>query len=266
MDFNALQNELNDILNRMAENRMIFSKEIQFQFALATELQKIKGAEVLFENLSVLNKNGKEIKIYTDLILRIDSCLYPIELKYKTADKKVAYQNTDGNVVYTFNQGAVESGSYDFIKDVERIELLLDSDPEQSDYTALGKNPNFKGGFAILLTNYDKYYVAKEQSFYWENYHLLYNKENPKRIDANKELKWIKPDNWKNKSDEDFKDWLIKNCGKERADHPIKLTRPYTLQWKPYDLKEWKEIITGRNKTIHNFMYLLISVPKDKKN
>jgi len=241
---------LKNALTNMADKGMIFSKEIQFQFALATELKEIDGATVLLENLSVLkDEDRKEIKVYTDLVLQIDGFVYPIELKYKTADRKVTYKN-DGNYIYTFNQGAVESGSYDFIKDINRIELLLDSNPDASDYTALGKKPKFKGGFTILLTNYSKYYETREQPFYWENYHL----SNKKEIRV-KKLSWKNTDKVSKKA---FENRLIKNLGIERATNPITLKHTYKIQWEDYNPKGWAEEIKGKK---HNFKYLLISVP-----
>lgn len=257
-EMNIVSNMIKSAMEEMANNGMIFSKEIQFQFALATELKKIKGAAVLLENLSVLkNDDGKDIKVYTDLVLQIDGFVYPIELKYKTADKIITYKDSrNGNCTYTFNQGAVESGSYDFIKDIKRIELLLDSDSEQSNYTSLGNNPTFNGGFAILLTNYDKYYQAKDDPFYWKNYHL-----NERTINKNTVLKWEKENKWGKISDEDFHDRLNKNLGKERANNPITLTRSYTFQWEDYSPLGWDEDRKGT--TTHGFKYLLVPVQKN---
>lgn len=254
MEPKEFEEKLKSIMKTLAENALVFSKEIQFQFEFASELKKqIPTCEIIFENLTVF-RNGDTVKekMYTDITVKIGTNCFPIELKYKTADKTVVYENTENKTKrYTFNQGAVESGCYDFIKDISRIERLLNSKPTDCDYTTLGREPSFAAGFAILLTNYSPYYSKKEKEFYWKNYDL-----GTDAIQGGSVLEWGKTEEWKKKN----KDWLNNNVGKERAEHPIELIGTYPLHWEEYVPNSFQEV-TPKNRKVHDFKYLLIRIP-----
>ena len=57
--------------------------------------------------------------MHIDILVIIDNCWYPIELKYKTLKCSII---SDGENFYLKNHGAEDLGKYDFHKDVQYIE------------------------------------------------------------------------------------------------------------------------------------------------
>ena len=149
--------ELERLMNELGAEPRIFNSEAQFQFELAWKIKEVFDCEVRLELLSheystTRNYRGKEqpyIKHeYTDIILEKEDISIALELKYKTA-KRDQY--------HLKNQGATDLGSYDFLWDVHRLQIL----------TGLEKGGNVlrpcQRGFAIILTNDAVYWNKASQ-------------------------------------------------------------------------------------------------------
>lgn len=285
-------NDLKNIIEGFAENGKIFSNEAQFQFALAQAIKeyfKDGNCEVLLEHLILVKDkkdddksedNKKRIKMYIDIIAKIDNNYYPIELKYKTTDKNIEYQKNDSSKAYTFKQGAEDIGSYDYIKDIYRIEQLVlgkndkerltvkfngnDTDFEEPyfDYTSLGKAIKFEKGFAIIITNDNKYnkefindifQLKKDGShYYWEQFFLSDNrvlKGNLHWVDTNGDK--IEDNNHREKEK------IIKSVSAARF-NPIILQGRYILKWEKYNVKGYKENSSIKK---YPFKYLVVEIP-----
>ena len=130
--------ELIMAVEALRQKRPVFHSEADFQFALAWEIKTLcPNAEIRLEV-----PFGKEAKSYIDILVSHQGNVYPIELKYKT--RKLSY-DLDGESYNLKNHGAGDFGSYDFIKDICRIEELSEL------------LHDFKYGYALWLTN-DPYY------------------------------------------------------------------------------------------------------------
>ena len=132
------------IMDILCRKRMIFHSEADFQFAFAWQLQQIyPQADIRLEYPAPQEGSAsQEVREYIDILVRLNGDVYPIELKYKTRRLAV---HLDGESFALKNHGAGDFGSYDFIKDISRLERYEDS------------IPGFRHGFAIWLTN-DPYY------------------------------------------------------------------------------------------------------------
>lgn len=165
-------NSLSLLLKEFGDKNKVFQSEAQFQFDLAWRLREEYDCVVKLEDLTVVIekvKNGKNSKqkIYTDITLEQDGYIVAIELKYKTAAM------TQGNDILLLNHGASDLGRYDFLWDVNRLELLVHPNKEASE-KAIYKEydtqvsidfPKLKHcnkGFAVILTNEDDYWKISQ--------------------------------------------------------------------------------------------------------
>ncbi len=304
-----------EIINDLARKGNIFSNEVQFQFALAQAIKdyndfKEANIEVLLEPLILVRDENKYDdekymkKMYVDIVVKIEELYYPIELKYKTADALVTYESLDENnkvKVCTFNQGAEDQGSYDYIKDIHRLEQLVfkrfgeydliiktRSKAEENkyieitspmfDYNSLGERPKLKKGFAIMITNNHKCYNKKGREdkntkgelYYWNNFFLM----NKKTLSGT--CCWVNRKSGqsverKGKSYEDCKVYekevndAVPNCPTDKINQ-IELFKTYQIEWKQYDTSEkFKEIVSERSRTKHPFKYLIVEVSSEEK-
>jgi hypothetical protein len=127
-------------LLELSKTRKIFHSEADFQFALAWEIQKLyPKAKVRLEYCPA----EIEPTMHIDILVVIDDYWYPIELKYKTLGCNKTFE---GEIFKLKNQGDQDTGRYDFLKDVQRIEELS------------RELPNFKKGYSIFLTNDPSYW------------------------------------------------------------------------------------------------------------
>lgn len=163
--------DIKEILKKLFKERPIFHSEADFQFALAWKIKELNPESKIRLEMRSDNFDRKE---YLDILVELDNKKYPIELKYKT--KKLDYEWNDKDDKEKFNlsnQGAQDNGRYDFIKDISRIERIVDS---------------ISIGYAIFLTNDKSYWEASknvEQSGYVD-FRLDTNKQYLK----NGKLKW----------------------------------------------------------------------------
>lgn len=218
----------------------IFQSEAQFQFELAWKLQKqFPDCRVKLEDMRAAyvkkeEKNGIKRKFYTDIVLEEKGYSIAIELKYKTAEY---YDEKSG--ICLFEHGAVDLGRYDYLWDVHRVELLTGkgNNKEFSGDVEVLNNKGCNKGFAVLLTNEEKYwtqsYIDKKDTM--DNQFKIGNKTH---VLYNKDLDWkkIKEDNEKyNKNYRNYPTTILKKNGtpSERA-QPIHLVKQYDYRWVDY--------------------------------
>ena len=251
---------LQDIIKGFADDGKVFSNESQFQFELAWAIAKKSNCfKVNFEYLFELSESKK--KAYIDLTIENENKkVYAIELKYKTPDKECVYK-CNNKKTHTFAQGAEDCGCYDYLKDVERLEALVN------------KEKDVEKGFAIILTNSSKYYVHPKpnHTYYWENFFL----KNEKTIE--RKLYWkdprIEPEGenviceendgkvlWKYVKDKKPCDNNHPgfSCTKERYKE-IELKNEYKIVWEKYALK------TEKSPKSPEFKYLILEINKSIK-
>lgn len=123
-------------LTELSKKRKFFHCEADFQFALAWEIQILyPTANIRIEypvKISTLNSKLS----YVDIVVAFENQTIFIELKYKTA--KLEFNQKDE--IYALKEhGAQDLGKYDSVKDIERIEALV--------------NHKNKCGYTIWLTN-----------------------------------------------------------------------------------------------------------------
>ncbi len=189
---------LNQLMQKMANDKKIFQNEAQFQFDLAWEIRNALEKddykvflEVWTSSEQKTNKKNKQYnkKFYTDIVVSHPTEKdVAIELKYKTKNL-----NCDNNKVDLKSHLAFDFGRYDFLYDVKRNENLVIS-------KQCRKHFDFIKGYAIFLTN---------ESSYWNN-------KSQKNMDAEFVLGIIKNDNvyikngdkkWKDITDNVFNSW-----------------------------------------------------------
>lgn len=131
---------LHDQMNVLMRKRSIFHSEADFQFSLAWEMQKAYPyADIRLEYCPAEYPN-----MHLDMFVKIEGKDFPIELKYKTL---MTQMKIGGEYYNIKSHGAQDLGRYDYLIDVERIELLKKT------------MPSFEKGYAIMLSNDPSYWV-----------------------------------------------------------------------------------------------------------
>lgn len=268
------QQELSNILKDFGNEgtKKIFQSEAQFQFELAWKFQELYDCKAKLEDLTIvieerdsnISKKGKlkRQKIYTDIVLEKDDYRIAIELKYKTAELDFESDN-----ILLFDHSAVDLGRYDYLWDVNRIELLVYYDKKyKSEQLIEGKRRScelvyrnfdraYDKGFAILLTNEQKYWEE-----FWEDESVIpdYTIDNRFKIgeiDSSTHIGQLYSDkmDWKREVDGKYPKTIQGKSekGTSRA-RPIKLLKRYEYKWEDYGT-----IPQAKN---GDFKYLIISV------
>ncbi len=196
--------DIMNILKELSIKRPLFHNEKDFQFEFALLLQQ-KGYKIRLETYTG-KENGK--RRYIDLIA-IDEekqdC-YLFEFKYKTLDKQVIIDN---EIYDFFNHAARDLGSYAFLKDVQRIEKLINNN-------VFGYK--VKEGYAIFLTNDLGYLKGFKKNSLCYNYGL----DEGKVFEPNNTIRFLIPN------------------GKEKGDtcishlDEISFKNKYKVMWKDY--------------------------------
>lgn len=113
---------IKNCLNDLASKRPVFWSEADFQFAFAWELQnELPQASIRLERRFDSADNPP---MYIDIWVENEGKVYPIELKYKTSN----YSDEIGGEKYLLKtQSACDTGCHDFLKDINRIEIISKS-------------------------------------------------------------------------------------------------------------------------------------------
>lgn len=130
-------------MRNLAARRPIFHSEADFQHALAWELHVLDpNLEI---RLEVPASYKSQSRAFIDLVARKDGTTIFFELKYKTINTSVEHKGETFNLK---TQGAQDQGSYDFLKDISRVESFV-----KSTKSALG--------YAIMLSNDRRYWTQR---------------------------------------------------------------------------------------------------------
>jgi hypothetical protein len=130
-------------LMNLAEKRLIFHSEADFQHALAWELQQMyPEAAIRLEYKPAKVK----ARIYLDIWTTLGVEKIAIELKYKTKSLEVLHQ---GESFALLNHSAHDCGRYDFLKDIMRLEHVVQKEMDTI-------------GYVIFITNDQAYWSSVE--------------------------------------------------------------------------------------------------------
>ena len=135
---------LDDFLSALAVRRPVFHSEADFQHALAWQIHSaLPDAEI---RLEIPIRCGDEV-FRVDMLVRTPLGTTAIELKYKTKLATVIHNDERYELG---NHAANDHGRYDFLKDVQRIELLAQAGIVSA-------------GFAVLVTNDHLYWEQQRE-------------------------------------------------------------------------------------------------------
>lgn len=185
------------VLGKLKQKRSVFHSEADFQFALAWEIQSAyPDANVRLEYCPVCSPN-----MHIDILVEIGDSIFPIELKYKTRKISAFVENESFSLK---NQGAQDIARYDILKDLERLEFLMDN------------LPGYSAGFAVWLTN-DYTYWNKPVSKNKVDSEFLIHEGSVKQGSMG----------WASHAGEGTTKGRIR---------PIPLKHAHTIRWKPFSL------------------------------
>ncbi len=131
---------LPEVLGDLATERPVFHSEADFQHALAWQLQREHPAAQV--RLEVPFAAGH--RIYLDILFQDGDGRVLLELKYKTRGLELSVGEESFRLA---NQGAQDVGRYDYIRDIVRLETLVN-------------RRLCNRGYAILLSNDPGYWTA----------------------------------------------------------------------------------------------------------
>lgn len=183
-----------EIMSQLAGNRPVFHAEADFQHALAWKLHEVlPDASIRLEY-----RPFKDERLYTDIWVRTQSDSIAIELKYLTRRLSA---HVNGESFNLSDQAAQDISRYDFVKDIVRLERVVDAG-----HAAVG--------YAVLLTN---------DRGYWRSSTRSMTVDAAFRIHEGRMLTGTS--RWS----------ATAGPGTTRGrDHPLNVRSTYTLQWTNY--------------------------------
>ena len=136
--------DIDGLMASLANRRKVFHSEADFQHALAWQIHEdMPKSQVRLEVSFILVESQRMV---VDIWLPMEGMA--IELKYKTRGLELE----QGDESYALrNQGAQDQGRYDFLQDIQRLELMC------------SKLEQCKAGYAMLLTNDSSYWKIPPQ-------------------------------------------------------------------------------------------------------
>jgi hypothetical protein len=152
----------------LAEKRPVFHSEADFQHALAWEIHTVNPAALIRLELPVRGEKGRAV--YLDLVVQCDQQRYAIELKYKTAAMTA---DISGEKFLLSTQAAHDTGRYDFLKDVARLERYVTSVQNSI-------------GYAIFLSNDTLYWKEPRKGITSEEFSI----HDTRKIHSEAEMCW----------------------------------------------------------------------------
>lgn len=136
--------DLDAALAILSSERPIFHSEADFQHALAWQVH----AQLPQANIRLEYRPLPKEPIYIDLWIELPDGLIAIELKYPTRRLDVT---VNGEHYSLANQAAQNNRRYDFVKDIVRLEYVIDALPRVT-------------GYAVLLTNDSGHWSASRRN------------------------------------------------------------------------------------------------------
>ena len=139
--------EIQSALDRLLAEKRVFVSEADFQFALAWKIQELHPEATLrLEYIPWECDPG----MHVDIVAFIGRRMFAIELKYKT---RASSYRVGHEEVRLKDHGAQDTGRYDFVLDLRRLERLADCRAYQ-----------VERAWAVLLTNDSGYWRRSSRS------------------------------------------------------------------------------------------------------
>ena len=137
--------DIDGLMASLAGTRKVFHSEADFQHALAWHIHQAMPESQVRLEVDVMQVEHQ--RRFLDIWLPAEGVA--IELKYKT--RGLALEQDDESFVLR-NQSAQDQGRYDFLRDIQRLELMR------------SKLEQWKAGYAVLLTNDSSYWKVPTPS------------------------------------------------------------------------------------------------------
>ena len=136
--------DMDGLMGSLADSRKVFHSEADFQHALAWHIHQAMPESQVRLEVDVMQVEHQ--RRFLDIWLPLEGIA--IELKYKTRGLEL---EQDDEPFVLRNQSAQDQGRYDFLLDIQRLELMR-SNLEQC-----------KAAYAVLLTNDSSYWKVPTQ-------------------------------------------------------------------------------------------------------
>ena len=211
--------DLDIILMELAVQRPVFQNEMDFQFSFAWQIKmKFPNWNIRFEkNLTDSEDEKRRIDLWIE-----GENTYAIELKYPTQE---LFHEVNNEIFKLRNQSAVDYSRYAFLKDIQRMEEVVDN------------NTDVKG-YAILITNDMSIELPPTKDDVADFQFRIHEG----KVINNEELDWIRKEGGQSFGD---------------MENPIKLRGTYKFNWKDYsELKNTNNLPVTNGK----FRYLFVEI------
>jgi hypothetical protein len=181
------------VVKSLASKRPVFHSEADFQHALAWEIQQRHHSAAL--RLEV-NKGIGNHREHLDILVHESGETLALELKYKTKKLDTKFNDEEFRLQ---DQGAQDTGRYDFIKDINRLERFVASYPNSVGCAALLTNDQSYWNEARSLTTTDAMFRIHENrtlqgDFRWSEATgpgTMKTRENPLTLRGSHTIKWV---------------------------------------------------------------------------
>ena len=212
--------DIHNLMTRLASRRPIFHSEADFQHELAWEIRATHDDCPVRLEFPPLPDERKKMA----LDIWMPSTKLAIELKYPT--RKLNW-TTDLGERFSLATGARDVARYDFLKDIQRIERIVE-----------GNLPAYCG-FAVLLTNDPSFWDPKKSrtDVVDAEFHIYEG-----RGIGDSEMGWSS---------------RASDGTKRSREEPIKLSHSYALNWQDYS--------HFGKKPGEKFRYVAVAVPSTKE-
>ena len=131
--------DMDSLMGSLADTRKVFHSEADFQHALAWHIHQAMPESQVKLEVDVLQVEHQ--RRFLDIWLPLEGIA--MELKYKT--RGLELEQDDESFILR-DQSAQDQGRYDFLRDIQRLELMR------------SKLEQCKAGYAVLLTNDSSYW------------------------------------------------------------------------------------------------------------
>lgn len=145
---------IKEVMDKVSEIRDGFALEVDFQFVFGLAIRDLYGDEATiimgykYPDDALLEEDT--IRQYIDVLVIMNKKWYPVELKFKHSKCKVSLFS-DFKIMYELsNQSCRTNHRQAYVKDINRILKFRDV-AKKNDEIEFGE------GYAILLTNYEKF-------------------------------------------------------------------------------------------------------------
>ena len=136
--------DMDGLMGSLADSRKVFHSEADFQHALTWHIHKAMPESQVRLEVDVMQVEHQ--RKFLDIWLPLEGIA--IELKYKTR----GFQLEQHDEPFALrDQSAQDQGRYDFLRDIQRLELIR------------SKMEQCKAGYAVLLTNDSSYWKVPAQ-------------------------------------------------------------------------------------------------------